>query len=100
MLGEQRLERREVHLRRIGLDLPEVGMDRRGNQRVGCRADAEVRSALRGHHERWCYLDDELSADYIVPSVFDRTVAPAVARAVADAAVATGVARRQEEVRQ
>jgi len=44
--------------------------------------------------------DDELSADYIVPSVFDRTVAPAVARAVADAAVATGVARRQEEVRQ
>jgi malate dehydrogenase (oxaloacetate-decarboxylating) len=37
--------------------------------------------------------DDELSADYIVPSVFDRTVAPTVARAVADAAVAAGVAR-------
>jgi malate dehydrogenase (oxaloacetate-decarboxylating) len=36
---------------------------------------------------------DELSPDYIVPSVFDRNVAPAVARAVADAAVASGVAR-------
>jgi malate dehydrogenase (oxaloacetate-decarboxylating) len=38
--------------------------------------------------------DHELSADYIVPSVFNRTVAPAVAAAVAEAAEATGVARR------
>ena len=38
--------------------------------------------------------DDELSADYIVPSVFNRAVAPAVAAAVAEAAEATGVARR------
>ncbi len=38
--------------------------------------------------------DDELSADYIVPSVFNRTVAPAVAQAVADAADAGGVSRR------
>jgi malate dehydrogenase (oxaloacetate-decarboxylating) len=38
--------------------------------------------------------DDELSADHIVPSVFNRGVVDAVARAVADAAVATGVARR------
>jgi malate dehydrogenase (oxaloacetate-decarboxylating) len=30
--------------------------------------------------------DDELSADYIVPSVFNRSVAPAVANAVAGAA--------------
>src|SRR5581483_6332646 len=37
--------------------------------------------------------DDELSADYIVPSVFNRAVAPAVAGAVAEAAEATGVAR-------
>ena len=44
--------------------------------------------------------DDELSADYIVPSVFDRSVAPAVARAVADAAVTAGVARQQQEVQQ
>jgi malate dehydrogenase (oxaloacetate-decarboxylating) len=37
--------------------------------------------------------DEELAADYIVPSVFDRSVAPAVARAVAEAAVASGAAR-------
>src|SRR3982751_68301 len=37
---------------------------------------------------------DELSADYIVPSVFNRAVAPAVAAAVAEAAVASGAARR------
>ena len=38
--------------------------------------------------------DDELAADYIVPSVFSRTVAPAVAAAVAEAAERSGVARR------
>jgi malate dehydrogenase (oxaloacetate-decarboxylating) len=37
--------------------------------------------------------DDDLSVDHIVPSVFDRTVAIEVARAVADAAVAEGVVR-------
>jgi malate dehydrogenase (oxaloacetate-decarboxylating) len=37
---------------------------------------------------------DELQHEYIVPSVFNRAVAPAVAEAVAAAAVATGVARR------
>jgi malate dehydrogenase (oxaloacetate-decarboxylating) len=37
---------------------------------------------------------DELSADYIVPSVFNRCVAPAVAAAVASAARAAGLARR------
>jgi malate dehydrogenase (oxaloacetate-decarboxylating) len=35
----------------------------------------------------------QLSADYIVPSVFDRSVAPLVAQAVAEAAQAAGVAR-------
>ena len=39
-------------------------------------------------------VDDELSADYVIPSVFNRAVAPAVAAAVADAAQATGSARR------
>jgi malate dehydrogenase (oxaloacetate-decarboxylating) len=37
---------------------------------------------------------DELSADYIVPSVFDRRVARGVAGAVAAAAVEAGVARK------
>jgi malate dehydrogenase (oxaloacetate-decarboxylating) len=36
----------------------------------------------------------ELSPDYVIPSVFDRKVAPAVARAVAGAATEHGVARR------
>ena len=38
--------------------------------------------------------DDELSADYVIPSVFNRAVAPAVATAVAEAARTTGSARR------
>jgi malate dehydrogenase (oxaloacetate-decarboxylating) len=38
---------------------------------------------------------DELHADYIIPSVFDRRVASAVAEAVAEAAVSSGVARRR-----
>jgi malate dehydrogenase (oxaloacetate-decarboxylating) len=37
---------------------------------------------------------DQLEADYIVPSVFDKSVAPAVANAVAEAAGNAGVARR------
>ncbi len=39
--------------------------------------------------------DEDLLRDYIVPSVFDRRVAPAVANAVAQAAIKSGVARRQ-----
>ena len=37
--------------------------------------------------------DDELSENYIIPAAFDPRVGPAVAKAVADAARATGVAR-------
>ncbi len=37
---------------------------------------------------------DELAADYVIPSVFDKTVAPTVAHAVAAAAEQAGVARR------
>ena len=38
--------------------------------------------------------DEELSADYIIPKAFDKRVGPAVAKAVAEAARATGAARR------
>jgi malate dehydrogenase (oxaloacetate-decarboxylating) len=38
---------------------------------------------------------DELSEEYITPSVFDRRVPEAVAAAVAEAAIRTGVARRR-----
>jgi malate dehydrogenase (oxaloacetate-decarboxylating) len=37
--------------------------------------------------------DDELKPDYVIPSPFDKRVAPAVAKAVAEAARKTGVAR-------
>jgi len=38
--------------------------------------------------------DNELHPEYIVPSVFDKRVAEAVARDVEEAAYRTGVARR------
>ena len=37
--------------------------------------------------------DDELNEEYIIPAAFDERVGPAVAKAVAEAARATGVAR-------
>ena len=37
---------------------------------------------------------DHLAADYVIPSVFDRRVAPAVADAVASTAMESGIARR------
>jgi malate dehydrogenase (oxaloacetate-decarboxylating) len=38
--------------------------------------------------------DDEITADYIVPSVFNRSVVELVAAAVAEAARADGVVRK------
>jgi malate dehydrogenase (oxaloacetate-decarboxylating) len=38
---------------------------------------------------------DQLRAEFVVPSVFDTTVAPLVAAAVAEAAVVDGVCRPQ-----
>jgi malate dehydrogenase (oxaloacetate-decarboxylating) len=43
--------------------------------------------------------EDELHADYIVPSVFNRRVAESVAEAVAAAAIDSGVARRERRAR-
>jgi malate dehydrogenase (oxaloacetate-decarboxylating) len=42
-----------------------------------------------------CVSRSELSEEYIIPSVFNKNVAPAVAQSVARAAHATGVARRR-----
>jgi malate dehydrogenase (oxaloacetate-decarboxylating) len=39
--------------------------------------------------------EEELGPEYIVPSVFNRSVAPAVAAAVAAAAIESGIARRE-----
>jgi malate dehydrogenase (oxaloacetate-decarboxylating) len=41
--------------------------------------------------------EEELSEDYIIPSVFDERVAPAVAEAVAERAKESGIARRVQE---
>src|SRR5690242_6770948 len=40
---------------------------------------------------------DHLAADYVIPSVFDRRVAPTVAGAVAAAALECGTARRTRQ---
>ena len=40
-----------------------------------------------------CVAPEQLSAQYILPSALDRTVAPRIAAAVAEAARTTGVAR-------
>jgi malate dehydrogenase (oxaloacetate-decarboxylating) len=47
--------------------------------------------------------ESELTPDYIIPSPFDRRVAPHVAAAVAKAAMETGIARREidpEEIKE
>jgi malate dehydrogenase (oxaloacetate-decarboxylating) len=44
-----------------------------------------------------CVADEDLNEDYIIPSVFDREVAPAVAKAVVEEARAEGIARVSEE---
>ena len=41
--------------------------------------------------------EEELSEDYIIPSVFDERVASAVAEAVAETGQETGMARRVQE---
>ncbi len=68
----------------------------RGALDVRARAITEEMKIAAAHALAAVIPSNELSADYIVPSVFDRTVAPAVARAVSEASEAT--ARRHEEV--
>lgn len=41
---------------------------------------------------------DEVNEEYIIPSVFNKAVVPAVAQAVAEAAISTGVARREVKI--
>ena len=69
----------------------------RGRARRPRNCDHARDGAAAAHAIAHVISDDELSADYIIPSVFDRTVAPAVARAVAGVAVATGFARHELE---
>ena len=70
----------------------------RGALDVRARAITSEMELAAAHAIAGAIPEDELAADYIVPSVFDRSVAPSVARAVAEAAVSAGVARDKQEV--
>jgi malate dehydrogenase (oxaloacetate-decarboxylating) len=64
---------------------------------LACRASRinEEMKLAAAHAIAGIIQDNELHPDYIIPSVFDRRVAEAVARDVEEAAYQTGVARRE-----
>jgi malate dehydrogenase (oxaloacetate-decarboxylating) len=66
----------------------------RGALDVRARTINEQMKLAAAHAIAGVVADDELDAEYIIPSVFNREVVKAVALAVARAAEATGVARR------
>jgi malate dehydrogenase (oxaloacetate-decarboxylating) len=70
----------------------------RGALDVRAREIDEEMEVAAAHAIAGAIAPDELSADYIVPSVFNRAVAPAVAAAVAQAAETKGIARRRRSV--
>jgi malate dehydrogenase (oxaloacetate-decarboxylating) len=67
----------------------------RGALDVRAEAINEKMKLAAAHAIAGVVKPEELGAEYIVPSVFNRDVAPAVAGAVAAAAERTGVARRR-----
>jgi malate dehydrogenase (oxaloacetate-decarboxylating) len=69
----------------------------RGALDVRAREITERMEVAAGHAIAASVGDDELAADYIVPSVFNRDVVVAVAAAVATAADEDGVSRRLHE---
>ena len=71
----------------------------RGALDVRARTINEEMKLAAAHAVARVIPEDELHADYIVPSVFNRHVAESVAEAVAQAAVASGVARRERGAR-
>ena len=65
------------------------------------RAGADVVIGSRALPDRAvaeCVGPDELTPEYIIPSVFNKKVVPAVARAVVRAAQQTGVAQRRRRI--
>jgi malate dehydrogenase (oxaloacetate-decarboxylating) len=71
----------------------------KGALEVRAREINEAMKLAAAHAIARVIPDDELHADYIVPSVFNRRVAESVAEAVAGAATESGVARRERAVR-
>ena len=65
----------------------------RGALDVGATGITESMKVAAAHAIASTVSDDDLHRDFVVPSVFDRSVAPAVAGAVADSAVVDGVVR-------
>jgi malate dehydrogenase (oxaloacetate-decarboxylating) len=69
----------------------------RGALDVRASTITERMEVAAGHAIAATIPEAELAPDYIVPSVFNREVVPAVAAAVARAAEEDGVARRRSE---
>ena len=60
----------------------------------------EVMKVAAAHAIAGIVTESELSAEYVIPDPFDKRVAPSVARAVAVAAVKSGVAEIKIEPQQ
>jgi malate dehydrogenase (oxaloacetate-decarboxylating) len=71
----------------------------KGALEVRARAINEQMKLAAAHAIAGVISPDELHPEYIIPSVFNRQVFRSVAHAVADAAVKSGVARRQRGAR-
>jgi len=67
----------------------------RGALDCGARRISEEMKVAAAEAIAACVSDDELNEDYIIPSVFNRNVAPAVAAAVIRVAQEQGLARRE-----
>jgi malate dehydrogenase (oxaloacetate-decarboxylating) len=67
----------------------------RGALDCGARQISEEMKVAAAHAIAGCISDDELHEDYIIPSVFNRSVAATVADAVVQVAREQGLARRQ-----
>ena len=69
----------------------------RGALDAGAPRITEEMKLAAAHGIAQVVAEDDLSEDYIIPSVFDRDVAPAVAEAVVEEARRAGIARVSEE---
>jgi malate dehydrogenase (oxaloacetate-decarboxylating) len=72
----------------------------RGALDVRSRGIDEAMKLAAAHAISSVIPDSDLGPEYIIPSVFNRAVAPAVAEAVAKAAIESGIARRDRAPRQ
>jgi malate dehydrogenase (oxaloacetate-decarboxylating) len=71
----------------------------RGMLDVRARSVNDQMKLAAAHALAGLVTKSELSEEYITPSMFDKRVVPAVAQAVAEAAVKTGVSRREKASR-